>query len=141
MKALGARVLIGEKADRRAHVPTAAGLAGRKRSPSRTPPKRNHVPSGKLGRRIGVGVDWTDGIRNRWSDRRERVIEGSLDEIIVALAEVGAALRRHRAEQVRKEAERLDPLAQGIDALLRDQETAASKPAEPAYPRLCRPSV
>lgn len=205
--------LIEEKADRRAHVPTAAELNELKRLPWRTPPKWDHVPSGKLSLRIDVGVYWTDGIRKRWSDRRERVIEDSLNEIIVAFVEVGAALRRHRAEEARKEAERqerarqhqeaerrrkaeearrknlearadawaraetvrrfvaeverrarangqtpspelrrwlswaeahaerLDPLAQGVDALLRDQEAAASEPAEPAYPWLRRPSV
>lgn len=201
--------LLEEKADRSDHVPTKAELAELARSSWRTPPKWDYVPSGKLSLRIDVGVYWTDGIRKRWSDGRGRVIEDSLNEIIIAFVEIGAAMRRHREEEARKEAERqerarqqqeaerrrkveearrkdleakadawsraaavrrfvaeverraqaddgrdvspevrdwliwaaahaerLDPLSRGVDALLRDQEAAANKQQEPAYPWL-----
>jgi hypothetical protein len=205
--------LIEEKADRHDHVPTAAELAEMKRWSWRTPPKWDYVPSGKLSLRIDVGIYLADRIRKRWSDGRGGAIGDNLNEIIVAFVEVGAALRRHREEEARKEAERqerarqrqeaerrgkveearrkdlegraeawsraeavrrfvaeverrarteggtpspellewlvwarahaerLDPLAQGVDALLRDQEAAASKPPEPAYPWLRQPSA
>lgn len=200
--------LLEEKSDRSDHVPTPAELAELKRSPWRTLPKWDYAPSGKLSLRIDVGVYWTDGIRKRWSDGRGRVVEDSLNEIIVAFVEVGAAMRRRREEEAREEAERqerrrqhqeaerqrkveearrkdleeraeawdraeavrrfvaeverrvgadgqdppqeirdwlswaaahaerLDPLSRGIDALLRDQEAAANKQPEPAYPWL-----
>ena len=108
--------LLEEKADRSDHVPTLAELAELKRSPWRTLPKWDYTPSGKLSLRIDVSVYWTDGIRKRWSDSRGRVVEDSLNEIIVAFVEIGAGMRRHREEEAREEAERQERRRQHQEA-------------------------
>jgi hypothetical protein len=131
--------LIEEKAERHDHVPTAAELAELKRSPWRTPPTWDHVPSGKLSLKIDVGVYWTEGIRKRWSDDRGRVIEEGLNEVIVAMVEVAAALRRHREEQARQAAEWRERERQRLEAERRRRiEEARQQDLEARADAWCR---
>ncbi|UFN51585.1 hypothetical protein LPC08_25310 (plasmid) [Roseomonas sp. OT10] len=108
--------VIEENADRSDHVPTPAELAEFKRSSWNTFPKWDFTPSGKLTLRIDVWLPGADSVQKRWTDGRRGPVEERLNEVVVALAKIGAAIRRRREGEAREAAERQERARERAEA-------------------------
>ena len=95
---------VTEKDDRTAHVPTAAERAEKQRYPWTRIPTWDYAPNGQLSIHADAYVWWRKDLRKRWSDTRTVRLEDKLNDVVVGLVALGAALRQ-RADEQRREAE------------------------------------
>jgi hypothetical protein len=93
-----------EKEDRTPHVPTAAELAEKQRYSWTRIPAWDYVPNGWLTLYTDAHVWWRKDLRKRWSDTRGVLLEDRLNDVVLGLVALAAALRQ-RAEEQRREAE------------------------------------
>ena len=95
---------IVEKEDKTPHVPTAAETARKRQHGWERSPTWDYVSNGRLSILADVYVWWRKDLRKRWSDGRSMRLEDALNDIVVGLVAVGAALRE-RADKQRREDE------------------------------------
>lgn len=95
---------IIEKEDKTLHVPTAAEIARKRQHSWERSPTWDYTPNGQLSIFTDAYVWWRRDLRKRWSDGRSARLENALNDIVVGLVAVGAALRE-RADEQRREAE------------------------------------
>lgn len=95
---------VTEKDDRTPHVPTAAERAEKQRYPWTRVPTWDYAPNGQLSIHTDAYVWWRKDLRKRWSDTRTVRLEDKLNDVVVGLVALGAALRQ-RADEQRREAE------------------------------------
>jgi uncharacterized membrane protein YqiK len=95
---------VTERDDRTLHVPTAAERAEKQRYPWTRISTWDYAPNGLLSIHTDAYVWWRKDLRKRWSDTRSVHLEDKLNEIVVGLVALGAALRQ-RADEQRREAE------------------------------------
>jgi len=95
---------IVEKEDKTLHVPTAAETLRKRQHGWEHSPTWDYAPNGRLSIFTDAYVWWRRDLRKRWSDGRSSQLEDALNDIVVGLVAVGAALRE-RADEQRREAE------------------------------------
>jgi hypothetical protein len=95
---------VTEKDDRTLHVPTAAERAEKQRYPWTRIPTWDYAPNGQLSIHTDAYVWWRKDLRKRWSDTRSVRLEDKLNDVVVGLVALAAALRQ-RADEQRREAE------------------------------------
>jgi hypothetical protein len=102
----GQRVPIAlmEKDAQTPHVPTPAELARKRQYSWERIPTWDHAPSGLLSIYCDAYLWWRRDLRKRWSDGRTTRLEDMLNDVVVGLVGIGAALRQ-RADEERREAE------------------------------------
>ena len=93
---------VVEKQDRKLHVPTAAETAQKRQYPPTRIPNWDYAPNGRLSIHTSAYVWWRKDLRKRWSDGRTARLEDMLNDIVVGLVAIGAALRQRADEQRRK---------------------------------------
>jgi len=97
-------ISVTEKDDRTPHMPTAAERAEKQRYPWTRIPAWDYAPNGQLSVHAEAYVWWRKDLRKRWSDTRTVRLEDKLNDVVVGLVALGAALRQ-RADEQRREAE------------------------------------
>jgi hypothetical protein len=95
---------VTEKDDQTPHVPTVAERAEKQRYRWTRISTWDYVPNGQLSIHTEAYVWWRKDLRKRWSDTRSVRLENKLNDVVVGLVALGAALRR-RADEQRREAE------------------------------------
>ncbi|HUB14523.1 MAG TPA: hypothetical protein VMB34_21410 [Acetobacteraceae bacterium] len=95
---------VTEKDDRALHVPTAAERAEKQRYPWTRIPTWDYAPNGQLSIHADAYVWWRKDLRKRWSDSRSVHLEDKLNDVVVGLVALGAALGQ-RADEQRREAD------------------------------------
>jgi hypothetical protein len=93
-----------EKEDRTPHVPTAGERAEKQRYAWTRIPAWDYAPNGRVTLYTDAHVWWRKDLRKRWSDTRGVHVEDRLNDVVVGLVALAAALRQ-RAEEQRREAE------------------------------------
>ena len=97
-------ISMTEKDDRVPHVPTVAERAEKQRYPWTHIPTWDYAPNGRLSIDTDAYVWPRKDLRKRWSDTRSVRLEDKLNDVVVSLVALAAALRQ-RADEQRREAE------------------------------------
>ena len=95
---------IVEKEDKTLHVPTPAEMARKQQGGWERSSAWDYVPNGRLSIFTDAYVWWRKDLWKRWSDSRSTRLEDALNDVVIGLMAVGAALRE-RANEQRREAE------------------------------------
>jgi len=95
---------VTEKDDQTPHVPTAAERAEKQRYPWMRIPTWDYAPNGQLSIHADAYAWWRKDLRKRWSDTHSVRLEDKLNDVVVGLVALAAALRQ-RADEQRREAE------------------------------------
>lgn len=95
---------IEEKETRTPHVVTRSELAAARDFYARKPPSWDYAPGGGLTLWTNEYVWWRKDLRKRWSDGRSTKLEVMLNDMLIGIVAIGAALRQ-RADEQRREAE------------------------------------
>lgn len=116
---------VSERTDKVLHVPTPKELARKKEHPWERLPTWDHVPNGRLTIYSEVYVWWRRDLIKRWSDGRRTRLEDTLQDVLVGLVALGAALRQRADEERAKEERRTEAERQRAEMERQERISAA----------------